>query len=194
MAQYEATDGGGSEGQGRADRFLDLFLHQLPARDPYVRAWAEKYKDHGLVVIGVHAPEFAFERNIDNVKKALSTLKIEYPVAIDNDYKIWRAFDNEYWPAHYFIDAQGRIRHHHFGEGEYDKSEKVMQQLLAETGDKNVPAGIVPVNGAGAEAASDKADVGSPETYIGYDRADHFASPGGVVQERATSMRWVRCS
>jgi cytochrome c biogenesis protein CcdA/thiol-disulfide isomerase/thioredoxin len=152
---------------------------------PYVRAWAEKYKDHGLVVIGVHAPEFAFERNIDNVKKALSTLKIEYPVAIDNDYKIWRAFDNEYWPAHYFIDAQGRIRLHHFGEGEYDESEKVIQQLLAETGDKNVPAGIVPVNGAGAEAASDKADVGSPETYIGYDRADHFASPGGVVQDKS---------
>jgi cytochrome c biogenesis protein CcdA/thiol-disulfide isomerase/thioredoxin len=152
---------------------------------PYVRAWAEKYKDHGLVVIGVHAPEFAFERNVDNVKKALSTLKIEYPVAIDNDYKIWRAFDNEYWPAHYFIDAQGRIRHHHFGEGEYDESEKVIQQLLAETGDKNVPAGIVSVNGSGAEAASDKADVGSPETYIGYDRADHFASPGGVVQDKS---------
>ncbi len=152
---------------------------------PYVRAWAEKYKDHGLVVIGVHAPEFAFERNVDNVKKALSTLKIEYPVAIDNDYKIWRAFDNEYWPAHYFIDAQGRIRHHHFGEGEYDESEKVIQQLLAEAGDKNVPAGIVSVNGSGAEAASDKADVGSPETYIGYDRADHFASPGGVVQDKS---------
>ncbi|MDE2329689.1 MAG: cytochrome c biogenesis protein DipZ [Bradyrhizobium sp.] len=152
---------------------------------PYVRAWAEKYKDHGLVVIGVHAPEFAFERNVDNVKKALSTLKIGYPVAIDNDYKIWRAFDNEYWPAHYFIDAQGRIRHHHFGEGEYDESEKVIQQLLAEAGDKNLPTGIVSVNGSGAEAASDKADVKSPETYIGYDRADHFVSPGGLVQDQS---------
>ena len=97
---------------------------------PYVRAWAEKYRDHGLVVIGVHAPEFAFERNIDNVKKAVATLGIKYPVAIDNDYKIWRAFDNEYWPAHYFIDAKGQIRHHHFGEGEYDESERVIQTLL----------------------------------------------------------------
>jgi thiol-disulfide isomerase/thioredoxin len=113
---------------------------------PYVRAWAEKYRDHGLVVIGVHAPEFAFERNVDNIKNAISTLKIGYPVAVDNDYKIWRAFENEYWPAHYFIDAKGQIRHHHFGEGEYDESEKVIQQLLAEAGDRNVPGGIVAVN------------------------------------------------
>src|SRR6202012_145711 len=89
---------------------------------PYVRAWAEKYKDHGLVVIGVHTPEFAFERNIDNVKRAIANLKIGYPVAIDNEYAIWRAFDNQYWPAHYFIDAQGRMRHRHFGEGEYEES------------------------------------------------------------------------
>ncbi len=101
---------------------------------PYVRAWAEKYKDQGLVVIGVHAPEFAFEKAVDNVRKAVADLKIGYPVAIDNDYAIWRAFDNQYWPAHYFIDQQGRIRHHHFGEGEYDESERVIQQLLAETG------------------------------------------------------------
>ena len=112
---------------------------------PYVRAWAERYRDHGLVVIGVHAPEFAFERNVDNVKKAIATLGISYPVAVDNDYKIWRAFDNEYWPAHYFIDAKGQIRHHHFGEGEYDDSERVIQKLLAEAGDNNVPAGIVAV-------------------------------------------------
>ncbi len=105
---------------------------------PYVRAWAEKYKDQGLVVIGVHAPEFAFERNIDNVKKAVADLRITYPVAIDNDYAIWRAFQNEYWPAHYFIDAQGRIRHHHFGEGDYDGSEQVIQQLLAEAGKTDV--------------------------------------------------------
>ena len=150
---------------------------------PYVRAWAEKYRDHGLVVIGVHAPEFAFERNVDNVKKAIATLGISYPVAIDNDYKIWRAFENEYWPAHYFIDAKGQIRHHHFGEGEYDESERVIQQLLAEAGDKNVPAGIVAVNASGAEAASAKADVASPETYLGYDRIDHFVSPGGVVRD-----------
>jgi len=150
---------------------------------PYVRAWAEKYRDHGLVVIGVHAPEFAFERNVDNVKKAIATLGIGYPVAIDNEYKIWRAFENEYWPAHYFIDAKGQIRHHHFGEGDYDESEQVIQQLLAEAGDKNVPTGLVAVNASGAEAASAKSNVKSPETYVGYDRADHFVSPGGVVQD-----------
>ena len=150
---------------------------------PYVRAWAEKYRDHGLVVIGVHAPEFAFERNVDNVKKAISTLRIGYPVAIDNDYKVWRAFENEYWPAHYFIDAKGLIRHHHFGEGEYDESERVIQKLLADAGDGNVPMGVVAVNAPGAEAASAKADVESPETYIGYNRIDHFISPGGVVQD-----------
>jgi cytochrome c biogenesis protein CcdA/thiol-disulfide isomerase/thioredoxin len=150
---------------------------------PYVRAWAEKYRDHGLVVIGVHAPEFAFERNVDNVKKAIATLKIGYPVAIDNEYKIWRAFENEYWPAHYFIDASGMIRHHHFGEGEYDESERVIQKLLSDAGDRNVPTDIVAVNASGAEAASAKADVESPETYIGYNRIDHFVSPGGVVQD-----------
>jgi cytochrome c biogenesis protein CcdA/thiol-disulfide isomerase/thioredoxin len=150
---------------------------------PYVRAWAEKYRDHGLVVIGVHAPEFAFERNVDNVKKAIATLGIGYPVAIDNEYKIWRAFENEYWPAHYFIDAKGQIRHHHFGEGNYDESEQVIQQLLAEAGDKNVPTSMVAVSASGAEAASAKSDVKSPETYVGYDRADHFVSPGGVVQD-----------
>jgi cytochrome c biogenesis protein CcdA/thiol-disulfide isomerase/thioredoxin len=149
---------------------------------PYIRAWAEKYRDHGLVVIGVHAPEFAFERNVDNIKNAIATLKIGYPVAVDNDYKIWRAFENEYWPAHYFIDAKGQIRHHHFGEGEYDESEKVIQQLLAEAGDRNVPHGIVAVNASGAEAAS-KGDAASPETYVGYDRSEHFASPGGIVQD-----------
>ena len=98
---------------------------------PYVRAWAEKYKDQGLIVIGVHAPEFAFEKNIDNVRNAVADLKIGYPVAVDNDYAIWRAFNNQYWPAHYFIDAKGQIRHHHFGEGDYDGSERVIQQLLA---------------------------------------------------------------
>ena len=107
---------------------------------PYIHAWADKYKDQGLVVIGVHAPEFAFEKNVDNVRRAAKDLKVDYPVAIDNDYAIWRAFDNQYWPAHYFIDAQGRIRHHHFGEGEYDRSEKIIQQLLAEAGKGGVSA------------------------------------------------------
>jgi cytochrome c biogenesis protein CcdA/thiol-disulfide isomerase/thioredoxin len=150
---------------------------------PYVRAWAEKYHDHGLVVIGVHAPEFAFERNVDNVKKAIATLGIRYPVAIDNDYKIWRAFDNEYWPAHYFIDGNGKVRHHHFGEGDYAESERVIQKLLVDAGNKDVPTDTASVNASGAEAAADSPDVKSPETYIGYDRGDRFVSPGGVVQD-----------
>jgi cytochrome c biogenesis protein CcdA/thiol-disulfide isomerase/thioredoxin len=150
---------------------------------PYVQAWAEKYKDQGLVVIGVHAPEFAFEKTIDNVRRAVQDLKITYPVAIDNNYAIWRGFHNQYWPAHYFIDAQGRIRHHHFGEGEYDQSEKIIQQLLAETGNASVPSGVVSVNAKGAEAAADMADVKSPETYVGYERAENFGSSGGDVRD-----------
>jgi cytochrome c biogenesis protein CcdA/thiol-disulfide isomerase/thioredoxin len=148
---------------------------------PYVRAWADKYKDQGLVVIGVHAPEFAFEKNIGNVKQAVAKLKIDYPVAIDNDYAIWRAFSNEYWPADYFIDATGKIRHHFFGEGDYAESEKVIQQLLAEAGKSALSADIVSVSATGAEAASDAADVKSPETYIGFARSENFASPGGAV-------------
>jgi cytochrome c biogenesis protein CcdA/thiol-disulfide isomerase/thioredoxin len=151
---------------------------------PYVRAWAEKYKDQGLVVIGVHAPEFAFEKNVENVRQAIKDLKIDYPVAIDNDYAIWRAFNNSYWPAHYFIDAEGRIRHHHFGEGEYDQSEKIIQQLLAEAGKANVAQDVVKVNAQGAQAAADMDDVKSPETYIGYTRAENFASPGGAVDDK----------
>jgi cytochrome c biogenesis protein CcdA/thiol-disulfide isomerase/thioredoxin len=148
---------------------------------PYVRAWADKYKDQGLVVIGVHAPEFAFEKNIGNVKQAVAKLKIDYPVAVDNDYAIWRAFNNEYWPADYFIDAKGKIRHHFFGEGDYAESEKVIQQLLAEAGRGNLPVDMVSVSATGAEAASDAADVKSPETYIGFARSENFASPGGAV-------------
>jgi cytochrome c biogenesis protein CcdA/thiol-disulfide isomerase/thioredoxin len=149
---------------------------------PYIEAWAQKYKDQGLVVIGVHAPEFAFERNIGNVKKAVANLHITYPVAIDNDYKIWRAFDNQYWPAHYFIDAQGRIRYHHFGEGDYGESEHVIQRLLTEAGHANVPANLVAVQATGAEAAADTTDTKSPETYIGFNRAENFVSPGGAVR------------
>jgi cytochrome c biogenesis protein CcdA/thiol-disulfide isomerase/thioredoxin len=151
---------------------------------PYVRAWAEKYKDHGLVVIGVHAPEFAFERNVANVKTALGTFKIGYPVAIDNEYKIWRSFENEYWPAHYFIDGNGKVRHHHFGEGEYDESEEIIQKMLKDAGNKDVPGGLVTVNASGAQAAADTSDVKSPETYVGYDRGNHFVSPGGVVADK----------
>lgn len=150
---------------------------------PYVRAWAEKYKDQGLVVIGVHAPEFAFEKDVKNVRKAVADLKIGYPVAVDNDYAIWRAFGNQYWPAHYFIDAKGQVRHHHFGEGDYDRSERVIQQLLAEAGRAKVEGGLVAVNAAGAQAASDGKDVNSPETYLGYARAENFASPGGALRD-----------
>jgi cytochrome c biogenesis protein CcdA/thiol-disulfide isomerase/thioredoxin len=141
---------------------------------PYVNAWAAKYKDHGLVVIGVHAPEFAFEKDEANVRRAVKDLSITYPVAMDNDLKIWQAFNNEYWPADYFIDAQGRIRGHAFGEGDYDKSERVIQQLLAEAGFKNVPGGLVNPRAAGAQAPPDMNDIQSPETYIGYDKARNF--------------------
>lgn len=154
---------------------------------PYVKAWAEKYRDQGLVVIGVHAPEFAFERNIDNVRKAAKDLGVGYPIAIDNNYAIWRAFNNNYWPAHYFIDAQGRVRFHHFGEGEYDKSEAVIRELLAEAGhgdmDKTVKASTGTVQGV--EMAADAEAVRSPETYVGYARAENFVSPGGARQDAA---------
>jgi thiol-disulfide isomerase/thioredoxin len=150
---------------------------------PYVRAWAQKYKDEGLVVIGVHTPEFAFEKNIDNVKKAVADLQIHFPVAIDNNYAIWQAFNNNYWPADYFIDAQGRRRDHAFGEGDYAASEHVIQQLLAEAGRTNVARGVVAVHATGAQAASDEGDVRSPETYIGYGRAENFVSPGSVVKD-----------
>jgi thiol-disulfide isomerase/thioredoxin len=152
---------------------------------PYVKAWAEKYKDQGLVVIGVHAPEFAFEKNVDNVRKAIGDLKIDYPVAIDNNYAIWRAFDNQYWPAHYFIDAQGRVRHHHFGEGEYDQSEHVIQQLLAEAGKTGVASDVVDVKATGAEAASNESDVKSPETYVGWQRSENFVGTEGTVNDTA---------
>ena len=152
---------------------------------PYVRAWAEKYKDQGLVVIGAHTPEFAFEKDVGNVKNAVIDLKIDYPVAIDNDYAIWRALNNRYWPAHYFIDAQGRIRHHHFGEGDYAESERVIQQLLAEAGHRAGSTNLVRVSPSGAQAAPDKWDLESPETYIGYKRAENFVSPGGAVHDVA---------
>ena len=154
---------------------------------PYVRAWAEKYKNQGLVVIGVHSPEFAFEKNLDNVRKAVKDLKIDYPVAVDNHYAIWRAFGNEYWPAHYFFDGQGRLRHHHFGEGEYDESEKVIQQLLAEAGASGVLKDLVSVDARGAEAAADTDNIESPETYVGYKRAENFSSPEAVVQDQPRS-------
>ena len=153
------------------------WLRQLP----YVRAWAGKYAGQGLVVIGVHTPEFPFEHNVDNVRQAVTDMGVGYPVAIDNDYAVWRAFGNHYWPALYFADAQGLIRHHHFGEGEYQQSEMVIQQLLAEAGSGSTGQGLVQVDAGGIEAAADWANLESPENYTGYERTENFASPGGVV-------------
>ena len=151
---------------------------------PYVRAWAQRYRET-LVVIGVHTPEFVFEANIDNVRRAVQQLRIEYPVAIDNDYAIWRAFRNQYWPALYFIDPRGRVRQQHFGEGEYERSERAIQRLLAEADVAGLRDGdAVSVDAQGIEAAADWANLKSPETYVGYDRAQNFASRGGADLDR----------
>src|SRR4029450_3216713 len=151
---------------------------------PYVRAWAEKYKNQGLVVIGVHAPEFEFEKSVDNVRRAAKDMKVNYRIAIDTNYAIWRALKNEYWPALYFVDTQGRIRHHHFGEGEYEQSERIIQQLLAEDGITQIDHELVSVDARGAEAAADWNSLKSPENYVGYERTENFASPGGAVLDK----------
>lgn len=150
---------------------------------PYMRAWADKYKDSGLVVIGVHTPEFDFEKEQPNVQKAVRKFAITYPVALDSNHAIWDAFHNEYWPAHYFIDAKGKVRFEHFGEGNYDQSEHWIQQLLQERAGKPMLPGAVSVQAQGVEAAAATSGVQSPETYIGYARAGHFASPGGIRQD-----------
>jgi thiol-disulfide isomerase/thioredoxin len=150
---------------------------------PYVKAWDAKYRKDGLVIIGVHAPEFAFERDPANVAKAVQDLGVRYPVALDNQYRLWNALKNQYWPAHYFVDAEGRVRYFHHGEGEYAMSERVIRQLLAEAG--HAPAGgMAEASASGAEAAAAFAEIGSPETYIGYYRADRFASPGGLLHDK----------
>lgn len=160
---------------------------------PYVRSWAEKYKDEGLVVIGVHSPEFAFEKRIHNVERAMRSFEITYPVAVDNDFKIWRAFRNNYWPAHYFIDAEGRVRHHHFSEGDYEESERVIQELLAEAkGSRRTTGGFVNPDAQGAEAAPDLARVRSGETYVGYERASSFASPETMGADEARDYTVAR--
>jgi cytochrome c biogenesis protein CcdA/thiol-disulfide isomerase/thioredoxin len=150
---------------------------------PYVKAWAERYKDHGLVVIGVHAPEFAFEKDENNVRRAVHDLGINYPIALDNNYAIWQAFNNRYWPAHYFIDAAGRIRGHHFGEGHYEESEQMIRQLLHEADAANLPV-VAPTPLNGTAAAADTDNVKSPETYIGYERAENFGSPGELAHDQ----------
>lgn len=156
---------------------------------PYVRAWAEKYKSAGLVVIGVHTPEFAFEKRSANVHRAVKDLGIAFPVAVDSDFAIWRAFGNQYWPAFYFIDAQGRIRHHQFGENQYERSEEVIQQLLAEAGQANIPQQLVAPRGEGSQAAPAASRPLSVESYLGYEQARNFASPGGIAGDRARSYR-----
>jgi len=160
---------------------------------PYIRGWATKYKSHGLIVIGVHTPEFTFEQSLANVRPAIAAMKIEHPIAIDNDYAIWRAFDNNYWPALYFIDARGRVRDHHFGEGEYERSERTIQRLLGDvapagsagsSGSANVPRDLLTPDARGVELPADWGNLRSPENYLGYARTENFASRGGAEQDR----------
>ena len=150
---------------------------------PYVRAWEQKYR-HGLAVIGVHTPEFAFEKNLENVRRAVQQMKLDFPIAVDNDYAIWRAFNNRYWPALYLIDARGRLREHHFGEGEYERSEKALRGLLVETGASGDDKGVVPIAASGFELQADWRNLKSPEIYLGHGRTENFSSPGGAALGR----------
>ena len=151
---------------------------------PYIRAWAAKYKDQGLVVIGVHSPEFPFEKDIANVRRSAKQIMVDYPIAVDSDHAVWRAFSNEYWPALYLVDAKGRIRYHHFGEGEYERSEQVIRDLLAEAGAGGAagPLESASVDPRGIEAAADWRELKSGENYVGYERTENFASPGGAAR------------
>jgi cytochrome c biogenesis protein CcdA/thiol-disulfide isomerase/thioredoxin len=154
---------------------------------PYVKSWYARYKDQGLIVLGVHSPEFAFEKSENNVRRAVHDLGITYPVVLDNNYAIWQAFNNRYWPAHYFVDSKGSIRGHHFGEGNYEESEKTIRELLTEAGVGHLPEATLKIKDEGVEAAADEKNVKSPETYIGYERAEKFASPGGAAHDEAKS-------
>src|SRR5215472_967016 len=153
---------------------------------PYVRAWFDRYRDAGLVVIGVHTPEFDVERDVERVRVAAREMRIEFPIAVDSDYRVWRAFDNNYWPALYFADAEGQIRRHRFGEGEYESSEMVIQRLLAAAGADPLAVSREPVSddGDGIEAPADWDHLRSGEAYVGYLREEGFASPGGLIQDR----------
>jgi thiol-disulfide isomerase/thioredoxin len=151
----------------------------------FVRAWVERYEAHGLVVVGVHTPEFPFEREIDNVREAAASLRVEYPIALDSDYAIWRAFANQYWPAVYIADADGRIRHHWFGEGGYAECEMVVQRLLREAGGEGVPGDVVSVTPEGFEAQADWSNLESPEAYLGYEQGRGFVSPERAVLDEA---------
>ena len=151
---------------------------------PYVRAWVEKYKEHGVVVIGVHTPEFPFEHDIENVRRAAQEMRVGYPIAVDSDYAIWDAFANHYWLALYLVDTQGHLRYHHFGEGAYELSERVLQHVLAEARIGGFAHELVSVDVQGAEVAAEYGSLRSPETYTGDARTEHFASPGGAVLDR----------
>lgn len=151
---------------------------------PYVRAWAERYRDKGLVVIGVHSPEFEFEKDPTNVRTAAGEMGVHYPILIDSDHATWRAFNNEYWPALYLVDVRGRVRYHKFGEGDYAESEQAIQQLLAEAGAAGGSHDVVSVDAGGVEAAADWDDLKSPENYVGYERTEHFASSGGRAKDK----------
>jgi thiol-disulfide isomerase/thioredoxin len=156
---------------------------------PTLETWYAKYKDSGLVVIGIHTPEFPFEKNQANVRKAVHKFGVEFPVAMDNDYRLWRGFHNQFWPAHYFIDAAGRVRFHHFGEGGYEQSEAWIRSLLEERNHQKPPELAVKIGATGAEAAAEADSAQSPETYIGYIRAKNFASPGGFNEDEAHLYR-----
>jgi hypothetical protein len=167
---------------------------------PYIRAWNATYRDQGLVVVGVHTPEFEVEHDLDNVRRAIGALGIDYPIAVDNDYAIWNAFANRYWPATYLVDGAGVIRGHQFGEGRYHESEALIQRLVRESGQTVLSGEGVPVVGAGAEAPADWSSLNSAETYLCYRRAERFASPGGaapnlartyVAPERLTLNQWA---
>ena len=151
---------------------------------PYVRAWAQKYRDQGLVVVGAHSPEFPFEHDVEKVRPALEAMGVDYPIAMDNEFAVWRAFDNNAWPALYFIDAEGRIRHHHLGEEDYERSERVIQQLLAEAGSDDLDRELVSPEISAIEAPADWQTLGSPETYVGYERAERFVSPDRMLPDQ----------
>jgi thiol-disulfide isomerase/thioredoxin len=150
----------------------------------YVRAWADTYRDRGLIVVGVHTPEFPFEREVENVRELAGSLRVEYPIALDADYGVWQAFGNRYWPAVYIADAEGRIRQHHFGEGAYDECERAIQMLLREAGVEDVGDDLVSVDPVGFEVQADWVSLGSPETYLGYEQGRNFASPGDPVLDK----------
>ena len=167
---------------------------------PYVRAWAERYQEQGLVMIGAHTPEFSFEHDLTNVRRALADLQVTFPIAVDNDYSIWNGFRNRYWPAVYLVDARGTVRFRHFGEGEYDETEAEIRRLLAESGAADPRRNPAPIHAEGVEVAADWGSLGSPETYLGYARAERLASPGGIAADerrtyvappRLSSNRWA---